>query len=160
MEVRVYAENPMENFMPDIGKLEVYERPHGPGIRVDDGFEEGMQVPIYYDPMISKLITHGKDRKEAIDRMIRACEDYRIVGIQSTLAFGKFVMENEHFISGNFDTSFVDKHFDPSMLVEEHDDEKEIAALTLAYILENTRSEKAVVTNIGQTSSAWKKNRT
>lgn len=160
MEVRVYAENPMENFMPDIGKLEVYERPHGPGIRVDDGFDEGMQVPIYYDPMISKLITHGKDRKEAIDRMIRACEDYRIVGIQTTLAFGKFVMENEHFVSGNFDTSFVDKHFDPSMLVEEQDDEKEIAALTLAYILENKRSEKAVVTNSGQASSAWKKNRT
>lgn len=160
MEVRVYAENPMENFMPDIGKLEVYERPHGPGIRVDDGFEEGMQVPIYYDPMISKLITHGKDRKEAIDRMIRACEDYRIVGIQSTLAFGKFVMENEHFVSGNFDTSFVDKHFEPNMLVEESDDEKEIAALTLAYILENKRSEKAAVANNGPSTSAWKKNRT
>lgn len=160
MEVRVYAENPMENFMPDIGKLEVYERPHGPGIRVDDGFEEGMQVPIYYDPMISKLITHGKDRKEAIDRMIRACEDYRIVGIQSTLAFGKFVMENEHFVSGNFDTSFVDKHLEPNMLVEESDDEKEIAALTLAYILENKRSEKAAVANNGPSTSAWKKNRT
>lgn len=160
MEVRVYAENPMENFMPDIGKLEVYERPHGPGIRVDDGFEEGMQVPIYYDPMISKLITHGKDRKESIDRMIRACEDYRIVGIQSTLAFGKFVMENEHFVSGNFDTSFVDKHFEPNMLVEESDDEKEIAALTLAYILENKRSEKAAVANNGPSTSAWKKNRT
>lgn len=160
MEVRVYAENPMENFVPDIGKLEVYERPHGPGIRVDDGFEQGMDVPIFYDPMISKLITHGKDRTEAIERMIRACEDYRIVGIKSTLAFGKYVMENEHFISGNFDTSFIDKYFDPKDLVVEHEDEKEVAALTLAYILENKRSKKAVVESSTQKASAWKKNRT
>lgn len=160
MEVRVYAENPMENFVPDIGKLEVYERPHGPGIRVDDGFEQGMDVPIFYDPMISKLITHGKDRTEAIERMIRACEDYRIVGIKSTLAFGKYVMENEHFISGNFDTSFIDKYFDPKDLVVEHEDEKEVAALTLAYILENKRSKKAVVESSTQQASAWKKNRT
>lgn len=160
MEVRVYAENPMENFVPDIGRLEVYERPHGPGIRVDDGFEQGMEVPIYYDPMISKLITHGKDRNEAIERMIRACEDYRIVGITSTLAFGKYVMENEHFISGDFDTSFVEKHFNPAELVSESEDEKEVAALTLAYILENKRSQRAVVANSGPKASAWKKNRT
>ncbi len=71
---------------------------HMAGNKVDDGFEEGMDIPIYYDPMISKLITHGKDRNDAIQRMIRACEDYRIVGIQTTLPFGKYVMQNEHFV--------------------------------------------------------------
>ncbi len=159
MEVRVYAENPRDNFLPDIGRLKVYERPHGPGIRVDDGFEEGMDIPIYYDPMISKLITHGKDRTEAIERMIRACEDYRIIGIQTTLPFGKFVMTNEHFIKGDFDTHFVDKHFNASDLNFEDDQEKEVATLMLAHILENKRSKNAV-SEKSNTASAWKRNRT
>lgn len=159
MEVRVYAENPKDNFLPDIGKLKVYERPHGPGIRVDDGFEEGMDIPIYYDPMISKLITHGKDRKDAIDRMVRACEDYRIVGIQTTLPFGKFVMQNEHFVSGDFDTHFVAKHYQPSDLDFSNEEEIEVAAMALAHILENKRSKNAVETK-NNTSSAWKRNRT
>lgn len=159
MEVRVYAENPRENFLPDIGKLKVYERPHGPGIRVDDGFEEGMDIPIYYDPMISKLITHGKDRQEAIERMVRACEDYRIIGIQTTLPFGKFVMQNEHFISGDFDTHFVAKHFTPDDLNFSDEGEKEVAALVLAHILENKRSKNAATGNSAK-SSAWKRNRT
>lgn len=158
MEVRVYAENPWENFLPDIGKLEIYERPHGPGIRVDDGFEEGMQIPIYYDPMISKLITHGRNRDEARERMIRACEDYRIVGIQTTLPFGKFVMQNEHFISGDFDTHFVAKHFEPKLLESNSEDEQEVAALVLAHILENKRSKNASL-NKSASNSEWKRNR-
>lgn len=159
MEVRVYAENPKNNFLPDIGRLKVYERPHGPGIRVDDGFEEGMDIPIYYDPMISKLITHGKDRNDAIQRMIRACEDYRIVGIQTTLPFGKYVMQNEHFVSGDFDTHFVAKHYTPSDLDFSDETEKEVAAMMLAHILENKRSKSAAVTGEIK-SSSWKRNRT
>ncbi len=159
MEVRVYAENPRNNFLPDIGTLKVYERPHGPGIRVDDGFEEGMEIPIYYDPMISKLITHGKDRTDAIQRMIRACEDYRIVGIQTTLPFGKFVMQNEHFVSGNFDTHFVAKHYNSSDLDFSDEKEKEVAAMMLAHILENKRSNKSAIGNAAKASS-WKRNRT
>ncbi len=159
MEVRVYAENPRDNFLPDIGRLKVYERPHGPGIRVDDGFEEGMDIPIYYDPMISKLITHGKDRTDAIQRMIRACEDYRIVGIQTTLPFGKYVMQNEHFVSGNFDTHFVAKHYSPKDLDFSEDKEKEVAAMMLAHILENKRSKKSTISNSAKASS-WKRNRT
>jgi len=90
VEVRVYAEDPKNNFLPDIGKLQTYQRPQGPGIRVDDGFEEGMQIPIYYDPMISKLITHAENREAAISRMIRAIDDYQITGIQTTLSFCRF----------------------------------------------------------------------
>ncbi len=161
MEVRVYAENPRENFMPDIGRLKTYERPHGPGVRVDDGFEEGMQIPIHYDPMISKLITHGKDRQEAIDRMIRACEDYRIVGAQTTLPFGTFVMKNEHFVSGNFDTHFIDNYFSPSDLDSKNEQEAEVAALALAYLLEKQKSNNGAARNgKSKTGSRWKKNRT
>lgn len=159
MEVRVYAEDPRDNFMPDIGKLENYARPHGPGVRVDDGFEAGMQVPIYYDPMISKLITHGKDRQEAIERMIRACEDYRIVGIATTLSFGKYVMEHPNFVSGDFDTHFVAKHFDPAELDHHNDTEEELAAMAVAYLLESKASGKQAEQHPQAKASAWKKNR-
>ncbi|MGI9546762.1 MAG: acetyl-CoA carboxylase biotin carboxylase subunit, partial [Flavobacteriaceae bacterium] len=74
LELRVYAEDPLNDFLPSVGALEVYDMPVGKGIRVDNGFEQGMDVPIYYDPMLSKLITYGKDRDEAIQIMLRAIE--------------------------------------------------------------------------------------
>ena len=97
IELRVYAEDPCNNFLPDIGTLSTYKIPQGLGVRVDDGFEQGMEIPIYYDPMIAKLVTHGKDREEAMQRMIRAIDEYQITGIESTLPFGKFVMQHEAF---------------------------------------------------------------
>ncbi len=159
MEVRVYAENPRENFLPDIGTLQTYQRPHGPGVRVDDGFEEGMQVPIYYDPMISKLITHGKDREEAIERMIHACDDYKVVGIQTTLPFGKLVMKNEHFKSGDFDTHFVAKHFNVSDLEAANAEEAEVAALTLVHLLEKRKKQSLNSVLAEDGISKWKLNR-
>ena len=116
IELRVYAEDPCNNFLPDIGTLSTYKIPQGLGVRVDDGFEQGMEIPIYYDPMIAKLVTHGKDREEAMQRMIRAIDEYQITGIETTLPFGKFVMQHEAFRSGNFDTHFVGKYFTPEKL--------------------------------------------
>jgi acetyl/propionyl-CoA carboxylase alpha subunit len=113
IEIRVYAEDPENDFLPDIGKLSTYKIPQGLGVRVDDGYEEGMDIPIYYDPMISKLITFGKDRKEAITRMLRSIDDYKIVGPKTTLSFCKFALQHEAFVSGNFDTHFVKKYFSP-----------------------------------------------
>lgn len=109
IELRVYAEDPYDNFLPSIGTLETYQKPHGLGIRVDDGFEEGMEIPIYYDPMISKLITYSPTRKEAIQRMIEAIDEYQVKGPKTTLPFGKFVMESPAFINGDFNTHFVEK---------------------------------------------------
>jgi acetyl-CoA carboxylase biotin carboxylase subunit len=116
LEIRVYAEDPRNNFLPDIGKLQTYRRPQGPGIRVDDGFEEGMDIPIYYDPMIAKLIVHDETREKAIQRMVRAIDDYQITGIETTLGFCRFVLEHEAFRSGGFDTKFVEKYFTPDKL--------------------------------------------
>ena len=116
LEVRVYAEDPLADFTPSIGTLSTYKTPVGEGIRVDDGFEEGMEVPIHYDPMISKLITYGKDRAEAIQLMIKAIDDYKVEGIETTLPFGKFVCEHEAFISGNFDTHFVKNNYTSCLL--------------------------------------------
>ena len=133
LELRVYAEDPKNNFLPDIGKLVQYKRPQGLGIRVDDGFEEGMEIPIYYDPMIAKLVSFGKDRQEAIEKMLRAIDEYQITGIQTTLPFGTFVLNHEAFISGNFDTKFIERYYTPEMLAtKETDSEKEIAAALAA----------------------------
>ncbi len=132
-EVRVYAEDPANNFLPDIGKLNTYNRPAGPGVRVDDGFEQGMEIPIYYDPMISKLITYGKDREEARQRMIRAIDEYQISGVETTLPFCKFALQHPNFISGDFDTHFVAKYFTPEVLKQKNNEKEEIAALLATF---------------------------
>jgi acetyl-CoA carboxylase, biotin carboxylase subunit len=143
LEVRVYAEDPQNNFLPDIGTLEVYKRPTGEGVRVDDGFEEGMEIPIYYDPMISKLIVHAPTREEAIEKMTKAIGDYDIVGIKTTLDFCKFTINHAAFKSGDFDTHFVPQYFSDTSVMDNTDKNKqEIAAVMANYFLENN-SEKA-----------------
>ncbi|MFT7073338.1 acetyl-CoA carboxylase biotin carboxylase subunit [Patiriisocius sp. Uisw_017] len=143
IEVRVYAEDPLDNFMPSIGTLSTYKIPVGEGIRVDDGFEEGMEVPIYYDPMISKLITYGKNREEAIQLMIKAIDDYKVEGVFTTLPFGKFVCKHEAFTSGNFDTHFVKNYYTPEKLEKKYTEERRIAALVgLRLYLENQKTVK------------------
>jgi len=158
LEVRVCAEDPLNNFLPDIGKLITYKRPQGAGVRVDDGFEEGMEIPIYYDPMIAKLITYGKDRQEAIDRMLRAIDEYQITGVETTLSFCKFALKHEAFVSGNFDTHFIKKYFTPEMLQTENADEAEIAAL-LGATLMNEKKQNFLKTNDVGAKSKWKTNR-
>lgn len=159
IELRVYAEDPNNNFLPDIGKLQIYKVPQGLGVRVDDGFVEGMDIPIYYDPMIAKLVTFGKDRAEAIERMIRAIDDYTITGIQTTLGFGKFVMKHEAFISGNFDTHFVKNYFNADSLKESHSDEEEIASLLVAKLWNEAKNKNKSTTTENNTQSAWLNNR-
>lgn len=140
MELRVYCEDPLNDFLPNVGTLDVYKVPQGEGIRVDDGFEEGMEVPIYYDPMLSKLITYGKTREEAIQKMIEAIKAYKIEGVHTTLPFGTFVMEHEAFRSGDFDTHFVKKYYDSEVLKAQMDKEAEIAAyVALKQYLEDQK---------------------
>ena len=131
LELRVYAEDPLNDFLPSVGRLETYKLPVGEDIRVDNGFEEGMDIPIYYDPMLSKLITYGKTREEAIQLMIKAIDNYKVEGVQTTLPFGKFVCEHEAFRSGNFDTHFVKNYYSPEALKANLEEEAKIAA-TLA----------------------------
>ena len=160
MEVRVYAEDPANNFLPDIGKLTRYVRPQGPGVRVDDGFEEGMDIPIYYDPMIAKLITWGKDREESIQRMIRAIDEYTIVGCKTTLPFCQYVMKHDAFTSGKFDTNFVKHYFTPEKLNQPSTKEEESLAIIIANMLQQEGRE-VNVNSKDQTSqvSLWKVNR-
>jgi acetyl-CoA carboxylase biotin carboxylase subunit len=157
IELRVYAEDPSNNFLPDIGTLQTYITPKGAGVRVDDGFEQGMEIPIYYDPMIAKLITSGKDRTEAIERMIRAIDEYQITGIITTLGFGRFVMQHEAFTSGNFDTHFVKKYFTPDVLNADDNNEIKIAAIIMEKLLGQTKVVTASTENTE--TSNWVKNR-
>ncbi len=129
LELRVYAEDPYDNFLPSIGKLQVYRRPQGEGIRIDDGFEQGMEIPIHYDPMIAKLITYGTTRSAAIHRMLEAIEQYDIEGVSTTLPFGRFVCEHEAFRSGQFDTHFVERYFNREALETTNREEGLYAAL-------------------------------
>ncbi len=161
LEVRVYAEDPENNFLPDIGRLNTYVRPQGSGIRVDDGFEEGMEIPIYYDPMISKLIAHAKDRDTCISRMSRAIDEYEINGIKTTLPFCRFAINHEAFVSGNFDTHFVKDHFTPTSLNELSAEVKKKAAIFMGYLSKQKQtSGEHVSTSVNHSeSSNWLRNR-
>jgi acetyl/propionyl-CoA carboxylase alpha subunit len=156
IEVRVYAEDPSNNFLPDIGTLTTYRPPQGAGVRVDDGFEEGMEIPIHYDPMIAKLITHGATREEAIARMERAIDDYAISGVETTLGFCRFTMGHPAFRTGKYDTHFVRDHFSPAVL-EGKDADEQLAAALVAAVLAGEREQRPKPVLEGATSvSAWK----
>lgn len=107
IECRVYAEDPQKNFLPSPGRITRLRTPSGPGVRDDSGVYEGWEVPIYYDPMISKLATYGSSRAEAIDRMKRALLEYHVGGIRTTIPFFQAVMRDEEFLSGDLDTGFI-----------------------------------------------------
>jgi acetyl/propionyl-CoA carboxylase alpha subunit len=96
-----------------------YRIPEGEGIRVDDGYREAMDIPIHYDPMIAKLIVHAPSRQEALEKMKEAIDQYEIDGVDTTLAFGKFVMSHPEFVNGHFDTHFVEKHMNEFLEKEE-----------------------------------------
>lgn len=152
LELRVYAEDPLNNFLPSVGHLSKYRPPHGEGIRVDDGFEEGMDIPIYYDPMLAKLITYGDTREAAIRRMIEAIEAYEIEGVATTLPFGKFVCQHEAFTSGDFDTNFVKTHYQPQMLEDATREEARVAAALARQLWMDKKEQLDVVTH---TKTDW-----
>lgn len=158
IEVRVYAEDPANNFLPDIGTLTTYKRPQGPGVRVDDAFDEGMEIPVHYDPMIAKLVVHADDREQAMDRMIRAIDEYKINGLSTTLPLGRFVMQHEAFRKGTFDTHFIRDHFSADKLNARSKEEKEIAAAVAAIAFKREKTTVEGSQDPGR-SSKWRQNR-
>jgi len=110
IECRIYAEDPDNNFMPSPGKIKHLTEPLGLGVRQDGYVYEGFEIPIYYDPMISKLIVWGKNRQEAIQRMRRALYEYKITGVKTSIQFLERIMDTPDFITGNYDTGFIEKN--------------------------------------------------
>ena len=131
IEIRVYAEDPKNNFLPDIGTLSYYKLPKGNGVRVDDAYEQGQTIPIFYDPMIAKLIVHGKTRQDAISKMTRAIEEYKIIGVETTLDFCKWAINHNAFVSGDFDTNFINQYFTPEILEQEKISKNELLVSVL-----------------------------
>jgi propionyl-CoA carboxylase alpha chain len=157
IEVRVYAEDTINGFTPDIGTLKRYRIPSGRHIRVDDAFEEGMEIPIYYDPMIAKLVVWGKTREEAIERCITAIDNYQISGVKTTLDFGKFVLKHPAFRSGNFDTNFVKDHFsNPLLLNDAMQEEERALVFALDTIWQDVQAFKKKSFASRNIDSSWK----
>lgn len=118
IECRIYAEDPENQFLPSTGLLKRHRIPAGPGVRVDAGIEEGQEVPIFYDPMISKLSTFGTTRNEAIARMKRALAEYEISGCKTTIPFCSYVLDHESFKEADYDTHFVQNHYSSQKLAD------------------------------------------
>ena len=157
IEVRVYAEDTLNGFTPDIGKLERYRIPTGKNVRVDDAFVEGMDIPIYYDPMIAKLVVWGKTRQEAIEKTITAIDNYQISGLKTTLDFGKYVLKHEAFRSGDFDTNFIKHYFeDPKIMYEAMEEEKDALQHGINQIWDSIKARDKKEFASRQITSSWK----
>jgi acetyl-CoA carboxylase biotin carboxylase subunit len=156
IELRVCAEDPVNNFLPDTGTLEMYQPPKGPGVRVDDGYEQGQAIPIFYDPMIAKLVVHGATRDEAIERLCRAVDEYYIKGIQTTLQFGKWAVQTVPFRKGDFDTKFIENYFKPEYLTETSPETDEVAALLTGYLWEKDKKQNVTAQTTNGAASNWR----
>lgn len=113
IECRICAEDPMQQFLPSVGRLMRHRPPSGPGVRVDSGVEEQQEISINYDPLLTKLCTWAPTRRQAIDRMKRALSEYAIQGCKTTIPFCHFVMEHPAFIEAHYDTHFIKDHYRP-----------------------------------------------
>ena len=158
IELRVCTEDPYNNFLPDTGRLEMYQPPKGPGVRVDDAYEEGMDIPIFYDPMIAKLIVHAPTRHEAIERLCRSIDEYYIKGIKTTLPFGKWAVQTEPFRNGKFGTKFIDKYFKPEYLNIDTEEGEEVAAILSAHIWQKNKKPEIALSTTSSINK-WKINR-
>ncbi len=135
VECRVYAEDPDNGFLPSPGRIVRLRVPHGPGVRDDSGATEGLEVPIHYDPLVSKLVTWGDDRGHALARMKRALEEYEVVGIRTTIPFFQWVLDDADFVAGRFDTTFIDRKLaerNGTPFLAATADEEELAAVAAA----------------------------
>lgn len=161
IEIRVCAEDPTSNFSPDVGTLAVFTPPLGPGVRLDSGYVQGDEIPIFYDPLMAKLIVFDQDRIGAIDRLIKVIERFEIQGVANTLDFCHWVMHHPDFREGWFDTNFIAQNFKPEMLQQEFDSE---GLQALAIGLVKIQDKRKNLTGQSQVStdkavSLWKKNR-
>ena len=132
LECRIYAESPEEGFIPSTGILNHYRQPAGPGVRVDAGVLLFSEIPVYYDPMIAKLVTWGEDRRDAINRMKRALAEYRIGGVDSTIGFHLVMMDDERFRSGDFHTRFLEEAYPNNDYTRRDEIVRETAAIAVA----------------------------
>ncbi|MGH2593187.1 MAG: acetyl-CoA carboxylase biotin carboxylase subunit [Anaerolineae bacterium] len=155
IECRITAEDPFNNFIPSTGRITRLSLPTGPGVRVDTGVYEGFEVTPYYDPLIAKLICWGETRGEAVLRMRRALEEFRIIGIKSSIPFHQAMMDSHRFLAGSFDTRFVEERF---LIDEEPQPEQMRVAAIIGTLVAHNRGQHAaqVVRRAERDTSNWK----
>jgi acetyl-CoA carboxylase biotin carboxylase subunit len=158
IECRIYAEDPTNQFMPSSGTIRNYIEPSGPFVRVDSGYRKGDAVSLYYDPMIAKLITWGRDRGQAIARMGRALDEYVISGITTTIPFHKRIMKHPSFITGDISTHFIAEEME-SLYADEDipfDALEQLAVLACTHRFLSEQKERAMTDEAGRKPSNWK----
>jgi acetyl/propionyl-CoA carboxylase alpha subunit len=157
IECRINAEDPFNGFMPSTGRITHSLIPTGPGVRVDTGVYPGFEITPYYDPMIAKLIVWGETRAQAILRMRRALEEYRVVGVRTNIPFHQTMMDSHRFMGGQFDTRFVEERFSMDDAVEARAADSEIAAI-LATLVAHQQTERNanIVRRNERDTSNWK----
>ena len=160
LECRIYAEDPDNRFLPTPGKIIGLRVPGGPWVRDESGMYEGLDVPIHYDPMLSKLVVWGSTRERMITRMLRALGEYAVKGIKTTIPFHARVLKNEKFLAGDIDTNFIDREFQPQdeARVKPHEDIALVAAAIKAYRADKARAlGRLGAEGPAPDTSAWKR---
>lgn len=156
-ECRIYAEDPLNNFMPDIGKIAYLKEPFGNGVRMDTGIENNTEISLHFDPMLSKLITYGKDRDDAAEKMITALKNYQLLGFSNIIPFLIDVFEDDRFRNGYFDTGYIPNHYNfEGLQAKKYENEDELAAL-VTYLF-NREEEIIVKTETTPSLNSWKMN--
>ncbi len=157
LECRIYAEDPADNFMPSIGEIAVYRPASGPGVRVDDGIEEGTQVSPYYDPMLAKIITWGDDRNESIRKMIRALQDTVIMGVTTNIPYLVDILHHPEFVAGRLNTKFIEDYMEPWIPSPDTSNSTWLALATYEAIKErvNDRGSKIENSQVTGQSNPW-----
>jgi acetyl-CoA carboxylase biotin carboxylase subunit len=160
IEARIYAEDPLNGFVPSTGTIEVLREPAGPGVRVDSACFPGMDVPVYYDPLLAKLICWGEDRAEALARLRRALDEYLIAGVSTTLPFHRFAVRNAAFLAGRLSTTFIEREWLPYL--EQRGREVDHQAVRLAAVGAALAARRRAPVSSGtpngvpQTGSRWR----
>jgi acetyl/propionyl-CoA carboxylase alpha subunit len=156
IECRINAEDPYNDFLPSTGRISLMQVPTGPGVRIDTGVYVGFEISTYYDPLISKLVVWGETRPQAIVRMRRALEEYRIVGVRTNIPFHQTMMSTYPFITGNYNTRFVEDQFSRLDAAENRELYLDIAALMASLVAHGQNERKAQKYPDRDQKSNWK----
>ncbi|HJW95820.1 MAG TPA: acetyl-CoA carboxylase biotin carboxylase subunit [Thermoanaerobaculia bacterium] len=157
IECRIYAEDPSKKFAPSPGLIRDLNLPQGPGVRNENGVYAGYTVPVHYDPMLSKLVCHASNRAEAIERMKRALIEYRVEGIETTIPFFSWIMDNDDFRNANFDTGYIDRMLPQIDFAHNAGETRVDAAIAAAAILAFEESQRVQVPASAEQESRWRR---
>ena len=154
IECRISAEDPYNNFLPSLGRVDWVEEPSGPGVRVDSSLYSGVDISYHYDPMLAKLICWGPTRDEAVQRTLRALREYAVLGVQTNIPFHMQLLRDERFLAAQFHTSWLEEEFSMDS-AEGHPDER--AALLVAAVLTHQKKRRPLALETkGSGDAGWR----